>query len=241
LHSAGHTIYVDGQELPLDTTAKEMWFEHTQEYKWKACLPREAPLTGPISRILTYGSPLTIVIPASDVSYSITGCDASSEPAQYSRLANRLSFNLLTYLGLDSNIMTDTEAVRKQLENSGRGIIVLGGPGVNLYASYALQPSFPIRFSSANKKMGNFQIKHRVFDQKGTALLFMDRRHLYICAFDMDGYERAIRAFPLRTGTSNPEWLMIGSDADFLSTGGILGAGFWGRDGKYSEAMSWLC
>ena len=183
------------------------------------------------------------MIPGSDFSYSITGCDASSEPAQYPRLANRLSFNLLTYLGLDSDIITDTEAVQKQLENSGRGIIVLGGPGVNLYASYALQPSFPIRFSSANKKTENFRIKHRVFDQKGTgtscldrisefsidrfliALLFMNRRHLYICAFDMDGYERAIRAFPLRTGTSNPEWLVIGSDADFLSTGGILGAG----------------
>ncbi len=64
--------------------------------------------------------------------------------------------------------MTDTEAVRKQLGNSDRGVIVLGGPGVNSYATYALQPSFPIRFNSANRSMKSFQIKHRTFDQKGT-------------------------------------------------------------------------
>ena len=81
--------------------------------------------------------------------------------------------------------------------------------------------------------------------------------HLYICGVDTEGYERAMRAFPLRTGVANPEWLVVGADADKWSTGGILGAGydtslstqtglthqlcsFWDCNGKYSNEMSWL-
>lgn len=48
---------------------------------------------------------------------------------------------------------------------------------------------------------------------------------LFIHGNDKDGYERALRALPLRTGTPNPEWMVIGTDADKFGWGGILGAG----------------
>ena len=90
-----------------------------------------------------------------------------------------------------------------------------------------------------------------------TGLLFMWGTHLYICGVDAEGYERAMRAFPLRTGVANPEWVVVGADADKWSTGGILGAGygpssstwidltlrscsFWDHDGMFSNEMSWL-
>lgn len=53
----------------------------------------------------------------------------------------------------------------------------------------------------------------------------MHDRHLFIHGTDALGLERAFRAFPFRTGTSCPEWMIIGNEADKLSYGGIVGAG----------------
>jgi hypothetical protein len=57
------------------------------------------------------------------------------------------------------------------------------------------------------------------------ALLFMHSSTLFVHGSDKEGYERALRALPLRTGTPNPEWMVIGRDADKLGWGGVLGAG----------------
>ncbi|KAF8328234.1 uncharacterized protein EI90DRAFT_1618667 [Cantharellus anzutake] len=241
LQVSQYRVVKTSNDLHLNSQVADVWFERVQD-KWKVCSSREPRLTGPISRILTYGSPLTIVIPALGVSHSRLAdqYDTASTAARYLRLTNRLAFNLSTYLGLDSNIVTDEEALSAQPADNGRGVIVFGCPVVNRYATVALRSSFPIHFNCRNERMESFRINHRTFDEKGTALLFMDQKHLYICAFDANGYERALRAFPLRTGTPNPEWIVIGKDADFLSTGGILGAGFWSRTGEYNDAMSWL-
>lgn len=56
-------------------------------------------------------------------------------------------------------------------------------------------------------------------------LLFMKDSILFIHGTDSAGYERAMRAFPLRTGVPNPEWIVLGPQVDILSIGGILGAG----------------
>lgn len=57
------------------------------------------------------------------------------------------------------------------------------------------------------------------------ALLFMRDRTLYIHALSVEAYERAIRVFPLRTGVPNPEWIVVGREADKWGMGGVLGAG----------------
>lgn len=56
-------------------------------------------------------------------------------------------------------------------------------------------------------------------------LLFMKGSNLFIHGTDSAGYERAMRAFPLRTGVANPEWIVLGHQVDTLSIGGVLGAG----------------
>lgn len=62
------------------------------------------------------------------------------------------------------------------------------------------------------------------FDPAG--LLFMHgTRHLFMHGTDQSGLERAFRAFPVRTGTPNPEWMIIGPKSDVVSFGGIIGAG----------------
>lgn len=53
----------------------------------------------------------------------------------------------------------------------------------------------------------------------------MRRNILFVYGTDIAGYERAMRAFPLRTGVANPEWLILGHQIDHLAASGILGAG----------------
>lgn len=56
-------------------------------------------------------------------------------------------------------------------------------------------------------------------------LLFMHSNSLIIHGTSAEGFERAFRLFPLRTGTPNSEWIVLGADADKKSSGGVLGAG----------------
>lgn len=86
----------------------------------------------------------------------------------------------------------------------------------------------------------------------------MHDSHLFIHGTDFEGYERALRLLPFRTGVPNPEWLIVGEAEDSWSWGGILGAGyvilpplccirlmvrvcrFWDREGEWSESMSFM-
>jgi hypothetical protein len=54
---------------------------------------------------------------------------------------------------------------------------------------------------------------------------FHFQRHLYMDAVDEAGYERALQAFPIRTGVPGPEWMVLGEDCDQKGYGGVLAAG----------------
>lgn len=109
------------------------------------------PESGPISRILSYGSPITLVIPDRS---------ESDESAQLQHLALRLAGNLLIYLNIDSDIVKDSELLS---EGGARreGLIVFGGPRQNAYAASELSESrVPIQF---NNNGPNFTIQRRTF------------------------------------------------------------------------------
>lgn len=42
---------------------------------------------------------------------------------------------------------------------------------------------------------------------------------------DDSGVERVARLFPMRTGVTVPDWLVVCTDADNVGAGGIKGAG----------------
>ena len=42
---------------------------------------------------------------------------------------------------------------------------------------------------------------------------------------DNSGIERAARLFPIRTGVAVPDWLLVGTEADDVGAGGVMGAG----------------
>ncbi|KAF9519352.1 hypothetical protein BS47DRAFT_1358216 [Hydnum rufescens UP504] len=232
LQAIKKALEIDGHPIgSIPDKEGEIWFLKSSTEGWERIAPRVFRETGPISRILSYGSPITLVVP----------CRGSNTHDRDLTLARRLAHNLLAYLGIDCDILFDTEATRHpnwSSSSGSRAVVVFGGPFENKYAKAQLEIDSPIEFDSHYP--GCFKIHHKKFSTAGTGLLFMWGTHLYICGVDTEGYERAMRAFPLRTGVANPEWLVVGADADKWSTGGILGAGFWDYNGKYSNEMSWL-
>ncbi|KAL1669386.1 hypothetical protein GGF50DRAFT_123232 [Schizophyllum commune] len=82
--------------------------------------------------------------------------------------------------------------------------------------------------------------------EPGTGVIALDpsvvdgRTRLYLYAADVAGLERLGRLFPIRTGVKVPGWMDVGPEMDTKSSGGILGAGFFGTEGKWNEGMSWF-
>lgn len=63
---------------------------------------------------------------------------------------------------------------------------------------------------------------------------------LFMISPDRPGFERLARLFPIRTGVSVPSWVVLDADSDYIGAAGINGAGVWGRNWKWNEALSWL-
>lgn len=97
---------------------------------------------------------------------------------------------------------------------------------------------------------GQFSICDEVFADASTALLYAiprprgDQdfrcRALVLTGTDESGIERAGRLLPIRTGTPVPEWIVVGAKADRFGGGGVLAAGWYGRQWDFSPAMSYL-
>jgi len=101
-----------------------------------------------------------------------------------------------------------------------------------------------------------FSVHRRVFDQPGygaslslgppdrSGLLAMIPHPLnsalqamQLAGTDAAGLERALRAFPLRTGTPVPELAVLGPDR---RTGEVVAAGWWANGWSWSDATSYL-
>jgi hypothetical protein len=156
-------------EIWLLKSSTEGWEVRVQLYhapptelRWPSSqriAPRVFRETGPISRILSYGSPITLVVP----------CRGSNTHDRDLTLARRLAHNLLTYLGIDCDILFDTEATRDPNWSSSSGshaVVVFGGPFENKYAKAQLELKSPIEFDSHYP--GCFKIHHKKFSAAGT-------------------------------------------------------------------------
>lgn len=51
------------------------------------------------------------------------------------------------------------------------------------------------------------------------------RANMLFILGDNSGIERAARLFPIRTGVAVPDWLLVGTEADDVGAGGVMGAG----------------
>lgn len=49
---------------------------------------------------------------------------------------------------------------------------------------------------------------------------------LFLQYTDLDGLERAVRLFPIRTGVLSPDWIVVNGRADKFGAAGVEGAGY---------------
>ena len=170
-------LVVDGQPLSLDSSGSPTWVVRDDADLWKVRavatftrnLTKQNPKTsepydvrdaGPLSRILLYGSPITLVVPSPS--------NGSGFRVYLFDAALRLAHNLLAYMNIDCNIVLDSE-ITADSENHfkdifNRGVIVFGAPNQNSFAARRLNDAhFPIQF----RPEGGFIIQKRAFTTEG--------------------------------------------------------------------------
>ena len=76
-------------------------------------------------------------------------------------------------------------------------------------------------------------LRGRQLDAPSTAVLFLhphpthsNSLALFVHGTDHEGLERALRLFPIRTGVTVPDWIVVGLHADEQGSGGVEGAGY---------------
>jgi len=90
------------------------------------------------------------------------------------------------------------------------------------------------------------QLNGRPLDDPSQGIMFLHKHPTYRRAAvlfllgDNAAVERVARLFPIRTGVTVPDWLVVGTDVDEVGTGGITGSGIWGREWKWDDVGSWL-
>ncbi|KAG8792028.1 hypothetical protein FRC12_007461 [Ceratobasidium sp. 428] len=196
-------ITIDNQRVELPDISV-VWLRRDVQSKWEVVEPFSSYPSGPLSRILTSPTVISIIIPGTPNAY-------------YRSLALRLAHNLSVYLKLDCVILNDKEA----LANSPlTGSVVVIGGYTNKYGLHVRSSSLQVLPD------GTISISDAVYNRSGTAALSLYENHLYMDAVDEAGYERALQAFPLRTGVPGPEWVILGQVCNEKSYGGVYAAGY---------------
>ncbi|KIM87650.1 hypothetical protein PILCRDRAFT_287259 [Piloderma croceum F 1598] len=132
-------------------------------------------------------------------------------------IALRIAHDLNVYHKLDGEIIRSSEAMRRGKENhlSIGNIVVIRDPQ-----------------SSFNDPSQGIIFLHQHPTYSRANMLFM--------LGDQSGIERVSRLFPIRTGVTVPDWLVVGANADKVGAGAITGAGVLGREWKWDDGGSWL-
>ncbi|KAF8894431.1 hypothetical protein BD779DRAFT_1501027 [Infundibulicybe gibba] len=195
----------------------------------------QIPPPQPSSRIqamLTSDGPIVFVVPDSDTSHELS-------------VALRISHDLSLYHRLDSHIMRNSEALTQLSTGSlpSGNIVVLGNPSMSFIRKILArnETSFMCRNSHL------ILSQRRILQESGQAALFLHPHPsntkgliLFMIYSDALSLERAAKLFPIRTGITVPDWVVIGSRADLVGAAGIEGAGVWGRDWNWDDTCSWL-
>ncbi|KAF8748595.1 Prolyl oligopeptidase family [Rhizoctonia solani] len=195
-------IEVDSQRIKVPRQSS-FWLSYEKDNQWEIVHTAKSYHYGSLSSALTSAMPIALVIPAREGDY-------------YQTIALRIAHSLYTYLKLDCTILRDSELQGRVLE--GRSVVVIGGHH-NKYGM-AVRSS-PLRILPD----GSIVIGQKRYNINGVGALSFHKDHVYMDALDLSGYERILRAFPLRTGVPGPEWMIIGPESDTKGFGGILATG----------------
>ncbi|TRM59420.1 hypothetical protein BD626DRAFT_572702 [Schizophyllum amplum] len=228
-HSAAH-----------DSTRVHVSYDPSERI-WRTGQLNEDPYSPPHSRVQsilsTTDGPIKLRVP-----YSAYHDDQSAEL----NLALRIARDLDTYHKLDAEIVHDlghdhgNVVVIQTAQTVDDGFVkFLQGATRNIYklsgeedAAICFPDESGKRFCVEGSGTGLISLHPNLSRDPSAAMIMY--------ASDAAGLERLGRLFPIRTGVKVPGWMIVGPKMDELSTGGILGAGFFGHDWTWNEAMSVL-
>ncbi|KAH7107482.1 hypothetical protein BKA62DRAFT_683529 [Auriculariales sp. MPI-PUGE-AT-0066] len=221
--SSPRSIIVDEYHIPSSTWLDNLQKTHqslelVHSETWQVSEQHiGSDISGPVSHALDTASVIRCVV-------------ADHDPHGRS-VARRLAHILLSYLALDTEIITSSQAINAPLSN-GTVIVISSGAVTNGFAQMMLHDS------GITLGEGRIIMHDQVLKARSTGVLFrrtvFDREQgstsiVFVAGTDPSGLERALRLVPFRTGVPIPEWIAVGEDADELGAGGIIGAGFWNR------------
>ncbi|EJD02092.1 uncharacterized protein FOMMEDRAFT_157287 [Fomitiporia mediterranea MF3/22] len=239
-------VVVDGSHLSMAAQEKQKrTFTIAEDRSWRQESQDSSSSTpvppGRLQNIFDTSGPITIVIP--------------SDPHFYTRMlsaALRISHALDVYIKIDSEIITDTEALHRLNSNSEGNprhmqyhfqgnIVILGGKENALSRKLLQVPQSERQTEFGISESGEWLFRNRVLPDadKDIGILFTHPNHLnpygaaVILAGSSDdnsggseGLERVLRLLVPRTGIAAPDWIIVGKEADQLGIGGVLGAGY---------------
>ncbi|KAK8864370.1 hypothetical protein IAR55_001618 [Kwoniella newhampshirensis] len=200
---------------------------------WTSAGPLTAPRAyGPMIRLLSTLESMTIVVSLSN--------------KLHRSIAIRMANDLFVYHRVDCEIIGADEGLERTAQQDiGEGtVIVIGRPDENRYAQWLIaQEKIPLTFPTKSVLLLNDKL---VYD-RGAGVITLHphptsaRALSVLIAGNADlGTELAARLFPIRTGVPIPDWAIVSHRSRWQAAGGLIGAGFWGADWEYSEAMSWM-
>ncbi|KAI5124055.1 hypothetical protein M0805_003883 [Coniferiporia weirii] len=249
----GKDFILDGQLQKSEPESIHRVFHMSNAGFWTRELSAASTLLwsppGRVQNIFDTPAALTIIIPSSATAY----------PKALSA-ALRIAHALDVYLKLDAEIILDTVALSRRSTGTAEkvtqalrmegNLIIIGGVE-NTFARMLLQVESPGRMTEFGiDQDGNWLFRGRPLPRtsdNSLGIVFThphpeggDNAAVFLSGTDPAGLERALRLFPIRTGIAVPDWTIIGSAADNLGIGGIVGAGVWDGSWKWNEAMSWL-
>ncbi|TCD68231.1 hypothetical protein EIP91_011300 [Steccherinum ochraceum] len=221
------SIVVDGQDFDV-TALRTQSAKHLlrKESQWEVVSRAAFSSTGRLLNILSSSTPIAIVIP--------------DEPTVSENLAaRRLAHDLDLYHKLDAYILHASEATSNDSNFSEGHLIVLGGKS-NAFGA-ALLKTEKTAFSLHKEQL---KLRGQAIDKQAAALFLHPHPAnssslvLFMYSDSETGLERASRLFPIRTGITVPDWVIVGNEADVKGAGGVIGAGVWGHEWAWNEAVS---
>ncbi|KAL0578240.1 hypothetical protein V5O48_003735 [Marasmius crinis-equi] len=218
------SLWVDNTRLQLPSGTGQagpvISFRAVDFKVWKVSpTPNTVQRSGRVQTILSADhAPLVFVVP-----------DKNNE--RELSVALRAAHDLQIYHRLDAEILRDTEVS----SSIGLGNLVVVGND----AALAIKRTFG---ESSVKKPTPGNV-----DGPGLGLVFLhphpankDGKMLLMQSTDDSGLERAARLFPIRTGVTVPDWVIVGPDADKVGAAGVVSAGVWDSDWDWNPTMSWV-
>jgi len=161
-------------------------------------------------------------------------------------VALRIAHDLNVHHRLDAEILLESEVLPLSgLDSWSEGnIVFIGKP-----SSVLVQRILGDKKTPFETRVSSLGLNDQALDS-GCSALFLHPHlspaadehstMLFMISSDVPGLERLARLFPIRTGIAAPSWVVLNNDdSERIGAAGVTGAGVWGRNWKWNDALSW--